>query len=96
MTGAHHRQANGKGYVRAKALASGEQRFEARLRNQFLGTYHSRAAATAAIERAKCAEPEGVCRECGCTDEWGCDGGCSWANAKHTLCSACVGTQEAR
>lgn len=27
------------------------------------------------------------CRECGCTDEYGCDGGCSWVEAD--LCSAC-------
>ncbi len=28
------------------------------------------------------------CRVCGCTDAWGCDGGCSWVDAD--LCSACV------
>ena len=38
---------------------------------------------------------DGVCRRCGCTDEWGCDVGCSWANAEHTLCSECVGWEEA-
>lgn len=27
------------------------------------------------------------CRECGCTDEAACDGGCSWVEAD--LCSAC-------
>ena len=32
----------------------------------------------------------GVCRVCGCTDEWGCDGGCCWVNAEHTLCSECA------
>lgn len=32
----------------------------------------------------------GVCARCGCTDGWACDGGCYWANAEHTLCSACV------
>ena len=37
---------------------------------------------------------EGVCSICGCTDEWGCDGGCSWVNAAHTLCSECVGNDE--
>lgn len=36
-------------------------------------------------------EPEGICRVCGCTDEWGCDGGCSWVDAEHTLCSECEG-----
>lgn len=29
-----------------------------------------------------------ACRECGCTDEFGCDGGCWWVEAD--LCSACV------
>jgi hypothetical protein len=33
---------------------------------------------------------EGVCRVCGCTDEWSCDAGCLWVNAEHTLCSECV------
>jgi len=32
----------------------------------------------------------GVCRHCGCTDEHGCDQGCSWVDAAHTVCSACV------
>jgi hypothetical protein len=35
--------------------------------------------------------PEGVCRRCGCTDDRACDGGCGWADAHHTLCTACVG-----
>lgn len=35
-------------------------------------------------------EIEGVCRICGCTDEWGCDGGCSWADPQHTICSECA------
>jgi hypothetical protein len=35
-------------------------------------------------------EMPGRCRWCGCTDEWGCALGCSWANRAHTLCSACV------
>ena len=35
----------------------------------------------------------GVCRVCGCTDEWGCDVGCSWADAAHTLCSECEGLE---
>jgi hypothetical protein len=30
----------------------------------------------------------GVCRECGCTDERACPGGCSWVEPD--LCSACV------
>jgi len=32
----------------------------------------------------------GVCVFCGCTDDHACEGGCSWINAEHTLCSACV------
>jgi hypothetical protein len=35
-------------------------------------------------------EREGVCRWCGCTDVDGCAEGCGWANARHTLCTACV------
>lgn len=34
--------------------------------------------------------PSGVCRECGCTDEAACPGGCSWADEGHTLCSECA------
>ena len=34
-------------------------------------------------------ETDGICRVCGCTDDWACDGGCEWVNAQHTLCSAC-------
>src|SRR4051812_6081365 len=32
----------------------------------------------------------GTCIECGCTDRCACDGGCSWVNAEHTVCSACL------
>lgn len=32
----------------------------------------------------------GVCRSCGCTDARACEGGCSWVDPSHTLCSACV------
>jgi hypothetical protein len=39
---------------------------------------------------------EGVCRVCGCTDEYGCDVGCGWVNSTHTLCSECVEDQSAR
>lgn len=35
-------------------------------------------------------ETPGRCRWCGCTDEFACDSGCSWANSRLTLCSACV------
>lgn len=37
---------------------------------------------------------DAVCRVCGCTDEYGYDVGCAWANAEHTLCTACVGSNE--
>jgi hypothetical protein len=32
----------------------------------------------------------GVCSKCGCTEEYGCDGGCSWSDKGRTLCSRCV------
>lgn len=35
-------------------------------------------------------EQPGRCRWCRCTDDHACYGGCSWANTKRTLCSACV------
>jgi hypothetical protein len=35
-------------------------------------------------------ENPGQCRWCGCTDDRGCTCGCGWANAAHTLCTACV------
>jgi hypothetical protein len=31
----------------------------------------------------------GVCFCCGCTDLYGCDGGCEWVDALQTLCSEC-------
>lgn len=34
--------------------------------------------------------PGGWCRWCGCTYERACPQGCGWANANHTLCTACV------
>lgn len=30
------------------------------------------------------------CRWCGCSHYEPCAGGCGWANARHTLCTACV------
>lgn len=32
----------------------------------------------------------GQCEVCGCTDERGCDAGCSWVDHKQTLCSECL------
>ena len=32
---------------------------------------------------------DGVCRVCGYTDDWGCDGGCFWVASD--LCSSCAG-----
>lgn len=34
------------------------------------------------------------CRVCGCTDDWACEGGCSWV--EEDLCSACVNKEEGR
>ena len=31
----------------------------------------------------------GVCRVCGCTDHRACNGGCSWADRTHTICTRC-------
>lgn len=47
---------------------------------------------TAARKRSKAAPaPEpGVCRECGCTEEEACEGGCVWVDATKTLCSSCA------
>ncbi|MFH0907168.1 MAG: hypothetical protein V1929_00195 [bacterium] len=36
------------------------------------------------------ARTRGRCQVCGCTDAHACPGGCAWANAKRTLCTACV------
>jgi hypothetical protein len=32
----------------------------------------------------------GTCKVCGCSDTMACEGGCSWTNRKHDLCSNCV------
>lgn len=55
MTGAaHHRRGpNGTGYIRRVQRASGEVRYEARLRNEWLGSFESRAQAQAAIDERK-------------------------------------------
>ena len=42
-------------------------------------------------ERKQPATPaRGVCRVCGCTDAHACEGGCSWVDDEHTLCSRCA------
>lgn len=33
--------------------------------------------------------PSEKCRVCGCTSEQACEGGCSWVDPEHTLCSRC-------
>lgn len=32
----------------------------------------------------------GTCSVCGCSDAEACEGGCSWVDEDHTLCSACA------
>lgn len=32
---------------------------------------------------------ESYCHICGCTDTYGCAGGCSWVDLAHTVCSRC-------
>jgi hypothetical protein len=34
---------------------------------------------------------QGRCFACWCTDDLGCDVGCSWVDPDHTMCSACEG-----
>lgn len=36
----------------------------------------------------------GTCQYCACTDDRGCEDGCSWMDDTHTLCSLCHGAQE--
>jgi hypothetical protein len=31
----------------------------------------------------------GMCKLCGCTRQYACPGGCSWADSSKTVCSAC-------
>lgn len=33
---------------------------------------------------------QALCQRCGCTDRFGCVGGCGWVNATQTLCSRCL------
>lgn len=33
----------------------------------------------------------GRCQACGCTDAYGCIGGCAWWDTTHRLCSRCAG-----
>lgn len=40
-------------------------------------------------------ERAGVCRWCGCTEDDACPTGCSWANARGTLCSECHALDQA-
>ncbi len=34
------------------------------------------------------------CRVCGCTDEYGCDGGCGWVDGMQDLCTTCAGEMD--
>jgi hypothetical protein len=36
----------------------------------------------------------GTCRYCTCTDDRACEGGCSWADDAHTVCSHCQAAKE--
>lgn len=54
MTGAtHHRRPNDSGYVRATTLVTGERRYQARWRGQYLGSFETRTAAMNVIAVAK-------------------------------------------
>lgn len=50
--------------------------------------------ATEATEEAEEGDTPGVCKFCGCTDDHGCPGGCSWINEDCTICSACIDKAE--
>jgi hypothetical protein len=41
-------------------------------------------------EQTESKPTHGVCRVCGCTDNHACEGGCSWVDDEHTLCSRCA------
>ncbi len=32
----------------------------------------------------------GTCTFCGCTDDHACEGGCTWVDNDHTICSECI------
>ena len=53
-------------------------------------TFDSGAVLTAngALYCAQCAPSVQICEKCGCTDEYGCDEGCSWV--RPNLCSSCA------
>lgn len=42
-----------------------------------------------ALHRYRAHTGSGTCRLCGCTDAYGCIGGCGWVNRRMTLCSRC-------
>lgn len=37
-----------------------------------------------------------ACRACGCTDTYGCEGGCSWSPVDPSRCTVCFARAEAR
>lgn len=42
------------------------------------------------LDRHKAVRLRGICRDCACTDDEACLGGCSWVDLTHTLCSRCI------
>lgn len=47
-------------------------------------------ALTTMLESREAVLLAGVCRECGCTEDFACPQGCAWADDTKTLCTACV------
>ena len=48
-------------------------------------------------EKEKPERRRGICRCCGCTDDFACltlAGPCFWIDDTHTICSGCIGAEE--
>lgn len=56
---------------------------------ELLNAADTAAAAVRVMGQKLPADVEGICRECGCTDERACNPPCVWVDETHTLCSAC-------
>lgn len=54
---------------------------------------HDKSYAQAVLGSLKKLTP-GVCRICGCTDDYACHGGCYWVDDTKTLCSQCSHEKE--